>query len=151
MCVGDICRREVITIRADASLCEAARIMREQHVGMLVVLEEAANSPERAVRGVLTDRDIVVTVIGRDADPNELKVGDVMTRNPLLVAETTSVAGALRLMRADAVRRVPVVDHHNALVGVLSIDDVLDRVADQLTTISGAIRGEQTRERVMRP
>ena len=76
---------------------------------------------------------------------------DVMTRNPLLVAEKTSIAGALGLMRMDGVRRVPVVGARNELVGVLSIDDVLDVMANQLAAISGAIRGEQTRERVMRP
>jgi CBS domain-containing protein len=93
----------------------------------------------------------VLTVVGRDAEPKDFKVMDVMTRNPLLIAEGTSVAGALRLMRTDGVRRVPVVGARNELVGVLSIDDVLDVMADELTAISGAIRGEQARERVMRP
>jgi CBS domain-containing protein len=74
-----------------------------------------------------------------------------MTRNPLLVAEGSSVAGVLGLMRADGVRRVPVVGTRNQLVGVLSIDDVLDMVADQLADISGAIRGERAHEQVMRP
>jgi CBS domain-containing protein len=151
MCVGDICRRDVITIEPNASLCDAARVMREKHVGMLVVVGSAADHAERVVQGVLTDRDIVVTVVGRDAEPKDLKVMDVMTRNPLLVAETASVVGVLRLMRVDGIRRVPVVDARNELVGVMSIDDVLDVVADQLTAISGAIRGEQNRERVMRP
>jgi CBS domain-containing protein len=76
---------------------------------------------------------------------------DVMTRNPLLVAEGASVAGVVRLMRTDGVRRVPVVGARNQLVGVISIDDVLDVLADQLTAISGAIRGEQARERELRP
>jgi CBS domain-containing protein len=125
--------------------------MREKHVGMLVVVGPAAEPADRIVQGVLTDRDIVVTVVGRDAEAKDLKVMDVMTHNPLLVAEGTSVAGALRFMRADGVRRVPVVGARNQLVGVMSIDDVLDVVADQLTAISGAIRGEHSRERVMRP
>jgi CBS domain-containing protein len=118
---------------------------------MLVVVGSAAEHADRVVQGVLTDRDIVVTVVGRDADPKELKVEDVMTRNPLLAAEGQSVAAVLRLMRADGLRRVPVVGAHNELVGVLSIDDVLDLVADQLTAISGAIRDERARERAMRP
>lgn len=151
MCVGDICRRDVVTIAPESSLCDAARVMREKHVGMLVVVEPAADPADRTVQGVLTDRDIVITVVGRDAEAKDLKVMDVMTRNPLLVAAGTSVAAVLRLMRMDGVRRVPVVGARNELVGVLSIDDVLDVVADQLTAISGAIRGEQGRERVMRP
>jgi CBS domain-containing protein len=151
MCVGDICRREVVTIAPSAGLGEAAQLMREKHVGVLVVVEPVEGTGDRVVQGVLTDRDIVVTVVGRDAEPKGLKVMDVMTRNPLLVAEGTSIAGALGLMRMDGVRRVPVVGARNELVGVLSIDDVLDVVANQLTAISGAIRGEQARERVMRP
>lgn len=151
MCVGDICRREVVTIAPGADLSEAARVMREKHVGMLVVVEPVEGQADRVVQGVLTDRDIVVTVIGRDAEAKGLKVMDVMTRNPLLAAEGASVAGVLRLMRMDGVRRVPVVGARNELLGVLSIDDVLDVMADQLTAISGAIRGEHARERVMRP
>ncbi len=151
MCVGDICRRDVITISPNASLSDAARVMREKHVGMLVVVGSPADHADRVVQGVLTDRDIVITVIGHDAEPKDLKVVDVMTRNPLLAAEGQSVAAVLRLMRVDGIRRVPVVDARNELVGVMSIDDVLDVVADQLTAISGAIRGEQARERVMRP
>lgn len=151
MCVGDICRREVVTITPDADLSDAAALMRAKHVGMLVVVGSTADHADRVVQGVLTDRDIVITVIGRDAEAKGLKVMDVMTRNPLLIAEGTAVAAALRLMRMDGVRRVPVVGAHNELIGVMSIDDVLDVVADQLTAISGAIRGEQARERVMRP
>ncbi|MGC1458973.1 MAG: CBS domain-containing protein [Steroidobacteraceae bacterium] len=151
MSVGDICRHEVVTITPDAGLCDAARVMREQHVGFLVVVGPAAEHGDRLVQGVLTDRDIVVTVVGRDAEPKDLKVLDIMTRNPLLIAAGTSIAGALALMRADGVRRVPVVGVRNELLGVLSIDDVLDVIANQLTAISGAMRGEQALERAMRP
>ena len=151
MAVGDICSRDVITIAADASLGYAAHLMREMHVGMLVVVGPTAQNGDRVVQGVLTDRDIVVTVVGRDAEPKDFKVMDVMTRNPLLIAAGTSVAAALLLMRTNGVRRVPVVGPRNELIGVLSIDDVLDVVAEELTAISGAIRGERSRERVLRP
>ncbi len=150
MCVGDICRRDVVTITPNANLREAASVMREKHVGLLVVVGSAAEHADRTVQGVMTDRDIVVTVVGRGAEPKDLKVGDVMTRNPLLVAEGASVAGALGLMRTGGVRRVPVVGARNELIGVLSLDDVLDAVASQLMTISGAIRGGQARERTTR-
>jgi CBS domain-containing protein len=150
MSVADICKRDVVTIAPEASLHDAAHLMREKHVGMLIVVEPGAEQADRMVQGVLTDRDIVVTVIGRDAEAKDMKVMDVMTRNPLLVSEGSSVASVLGFMRADGIRRVPVVGTRNQLVGVLSIDDVLDMVADQLADISGAIHGERTRERVMR-
>ena len=75
MCVGDICRREVVTITPDAGLCDAARVMREKHVGILVVVGAATEQGDRLVQGVLTDRDIVVTVVGRDAEPKDLNDG----------------------------------------------------------------------------
>lgn len=150
MAVGDICTRDVVTIEANASLGYAAHLMREKHVGMLVVVGPTAANGDRTVQGVLTDRDIVVTVVGRDAEPQDFKVLDVMTQSPLLIAGGTSVAGALLLMRTNGVRRVPVVGPRNELIGVLSIDDVLDVVAEELTAISGAIRAERSRERLLR-
>jgi len=150
MCVGDICHKDVVTIAPDASLAEAARIMREMHVGMLVVVEPAKDSTDQMVQGVLTDRDLVVTVIGRDADPKDLTVVDVMTRHPHLAVQGQSVASALHLMHAYGIHRVPVVGARSELVGVLSIDDVLAVMADQLTAISGALRDEQSRERRLR-
>jgi CBS domain-containing protein len=151
MCVADICRREVVTIGPRASLVEAATLMREKHVGMLVVVEPVPAGADRIVQGVLTDRDIVTTVVGRDTEPGTLSVGDVMTRSPLLAAEDQTVAAVLRHMRDVGVRRIPVVGTRSQLVGVLSLDDILDGVAEQLMTISAAIRSEQGRERMMRP
>jgi CBS domain-containing protein len=151
MCVGDICSRDVVTTSPQSSLCDAAHRMRERHVGMLVVVEPNSAGSGLCVKGVITDRDIVTSVVGRDADPKLLKVEDVMTRNPLLAAESQSVTAALRLMRTIGVRRVPVVGTRNELTGVLSIDDVLEHVSDQLMTLSRVFRGEQDRERVMRP
>ena len=151
MSVGDICRREVVTIGPQASLVEAAILMREKHVGMLVVAEPVPPGADRTVQGVLTDRDIVTTVVGRDAEPGALTVGDVMTRSPLLAGEDQAVAAVLRHMRDVGVRRIPVVGARTQLVGVLSLDDILDGLAEQLTAISAAIRSEQGRERVLRP
>lgn len=151
MCVADICRRDVVTIAPEASLADAARLMREMHVGMLVVVKPSADGADQLVQGVLTDRDIVVTVIGRGAQPKDFKVEDVMTHKPHVAAQGQSVATVLSLMRAYGIRRVPVVGSRSELVGVLSIDDALDELAKQLAAISGTIRGEQSRERVMRP
>src|SRR6185437_6362157 len=125
----------------------AAHLMREKHVGYLIVSESPHN---RRVMGVLTDRDIVVAVLAQEVDARALKVGDVMTRDPLLIDEGQSIEAVLRHMREAGVRRVPVVDRSGALTGVLSIDDVLEQIADQLINIAGSIRNEQRMERVVR-
>jgi CBS domain-containing protein len=148
MNAGSICKRGVVTVAPTDDLIAAAHAMREKHVGYLVVAESTARN--RRVMGVLTDRDIVVAVLAQEVDAHALKVGDVMTRDPLLIDESQSIEAVLRHMREAGVRRVPVVDGSGALTGVLSIDDVLERIAEQLINIAGSIRNEQRMERAVR-
>lgn len=149
--VQDVRQRDPIAIEAGAGVVDAARLMREKHIGFLIVTEPATPAAQRRVIGVLTDRDLVLAVIARDADPHALSVGDVMTRNPLLIAEDCPLDAALGLMRDAGVRRTPVVGPTGELCGVLSVDDVLEHMAQQLTNIVGSIRGGQRAERVVRP
>jgi len=151
MNVGTLCRREVVSVDAAESLTQAARLMRQRHVGLLVVVEPVASSPDLRVIGVLTDRDIVTAIVAKEADASGFKVGDVMTRSPLLADASASVESTLRTMREVGVRRVPVVGSRNELVGVLSIDDVLDTLAEQLGCVMATIRSEQNQERTVRP
>jgi CBS domain-containing protein len=144
MNAGSVCKRGVVTVAPTDDLIAAAHLMREKHVGYLIVSET------RRVVGVLTDRDIVVAVLAQEVDARAVKVGDVMTRDPLLVEEGQSIEAVLRHMREAGVRRVPVVDRSGALTGVLSIDDVLERMAEQLIDIAGSIRNEQRMERAVR-
>jgi CBS domain-containing protein len=149
MNAGSVCKRGVITVAPTDDLIAAAHVMREKHVGYLIV-SEALPAHSRRVVGVLTDRDIVVAVLAQEVDCRELKVGDVMTRDPLLIDEAQSIEAVLSHMREAGVRRVPVVDRSGALTGVLSIDDVLERIAEQLLNIAGSIRNEQRMERAVR-
>ena len=151
MNVGSICQGDVVTTRPGDDLCVAARLMRERHVGFLIVVEPTTSDADLKVIGVLTDRDIVVTVVAKEADARTLKVEDIMTRNPLLISDSCSLEVALRHMRDAGVRRVPVVGGRTQLVGVLSLDDVLDAFAGQLSDVAGAIRSEQHIERTARP
>jgi CBS domain-containing protein len=149
MNAGTICKREVVTIRETEDLTRAAHLMRERHVGCLIVVEPVTHNQSRVV-GVLTDRDIVVAVLAREVDIRTLKVGDVMTRKPLLAQEEQSVDAVLRYMREVGVRRVPVLDRAGFLAGVLSLDDVLEAIAEQLLNVAGSIRSEQQVERAVR-
>ena len=152
MTVGEICRRKLVTVREMDELTAAARLMRIEHIGHIVVVE-----PDPALQGaakpvgVVTDRDIVVSVVARGADPHALRVGDVMTPHPLVAQESSSVAWALRQMRRIGVRRLPVVDLAEHLVGVLSLDNVLDALAAELLNVAGSIRNERRMESQMRP
>jgi len=151
MNIGKLCQRNVVTVREFDDLTQAAQLMREKHVGYLVVI--APSPAENALRpiGILTDRDIVVAVVGRDINPRELRVGDIMTREPVVIGEGKSVSAALREMRRIGVRRLPIVGSAGQLVGVVSLDDILDHVACDLLEAAGSLRNEHLIESALRP
>lgn len=139
MKVGEICSRDVRTIDKHVPLLEAARRMREEHVGDLIVVEE--HHARRLPIGVLTDRDIVVGVLARDLEHlRTLDVGDVIGADPVVTASDEELlASALRRMRSFGVRRLPVVDASGALVGVLAADDVIAALSDELAEIAALL------------
>ncbi len=152
MSIRSICKRPVVTVTAQTDVVSAARLMREKHVGFLVVIEpDPENVTYGRPLGVLTDRDIVVTVVAREVDPRTLTVADLMNRSPATVGEEDSVSQALRVMRRMGVRRLPVVGSRGMLTGVLSLDDLLDAVAGEVGELSGAVHNEQRIEDVIRP
>ena len=151
MDIANICKREVVTVFEHQELTTAARIMREQHVGYLIVVKARPGDSALEPIGVLTDRDIVVGVVAKGADPSVLRVGDVMTRDPVTMEEHHSIASALKVMRRLGVRRLPVIRRGGALVGVLSLDDVIDALATQLLAATASVRKELAVEPVLRP
>lgn len=139
MNVGSICTRRVITTHPQLDVQAAAELMRQEHVGFLVVVPEQPRGPQPPL-GVITDRDITISVVAKRADPAALRVGDVMSIQPVLVAESDSIDVALRTMRRAGIRRVPVVNGRAEVVGVLSLDDLLEFVAREMESLSGAVR-----------
>ena len=151
MNVADICQRQTITVRQTDELTHAARLMREHHIGYLVVVvNDFADGSQRPV-GVLTDRDIVIGVVARDTDPRTLRVGEVMTEEPVVIDEAESIHTALREMRRIGVRRLPVVSARGQLAGVLSLDDVIDALAGEMQNVAGSLRNERRIEGALRP
>ena len=151
MNVGSLCRKAVVTVRQSDEISAAAGVMRDHHVGYVVVVE--ADLPDGALRpvGVLTDRDLMVSVIARGVDPRTLKVGDVMTRQPVVVAASESIDKALDAMRRVGVRRLPVVGTLGDLHGVLSMDEIIESLAGQLQAVADSLRNEQIIEVALRP
>jgi CBS domain-containing protein len=148
--VGEICSRDVVVARRTTSLVEAARLMRERHVGDVVVVEE--RNGMRVPVGILTDRDVVVGVVAR-CEPylDKLTVGDVVTRAAVATHEDEDIFRLVRRMRAEGIRRMPVVDKYGGLVGIVALDDVLALLADTLLELSGVGPGQQRREARQRP
>jgi CBS domain-containing protein len=144
MTVGQVCNRIVVFAYRDTPLPEAAKLMRENHIGSLVIVDEAARG--RVPVGILTDRDIAVAVVAQALDPRTLTAGEVMTGEPVTANEQDDVLDTLQRMRRRGVRRLPVVAANGTLAGIVTLDDLLELVAEQLGDIVQAITAEQSRE-----
>jgi CBS domain-containing protein len=139
----DFCKPNVVCARRETSLTEAARLMRENHVGCVVVVD----APEggRPI-GILTDRDIVVEIVAADLDHRGVTVAEIMTTPVVTVGEDEDAFAALRAMRLRGIRRVPIVDKDGFLVGITTLDDILDVTGDTFSDIVGAISSERSLE-----
>jgi len=148
MAIGELCNREVVYIFAKESIADAARLMREHHVGSVVVVDQ--DDGGRPI-GMITDRDIAIGVVALGLDPQTILVEGIMRPGIVCVAETDGVTRAVALMRDQGVRRLPVVDERGRLVGLVAADDLLDlfagEVSDLATIVSRGMRRE-ARERV---
>jgi CBS domain-containing protein len=148
MAVGEICNREVVVTGKSASVVEAAQLMRTHHVGDLIVVEER-NGRNHPV-GIVTDRDIVVEVVAAGVNPEALKVVDIMGPEVATVRESEGLFEALRYMRDKGVRRMPVVGSGGELVGILTMDDMLSLLAEEMTELAKLVSHERQREAVGR-
>jgi len=125
-------------------LVDAARAMLEHHVGALVIVDD--EDGHRRPIGVLTDRDIVRGQLARAADLYCLTVADVMSREPLVVSVDLGVGEAIEAMNARGVRRAPVLGASGALVGIVTLDDLLPALAQQLAGLAALMGAQAARE-----
>jgi CBS domain-containing protein len=147
MKVEQIYSRNVIHARRSCSLQEAAKLMREHHVGALLVTDEE-QQPGRAI-GIVTDRDLVLQAVAEGIGPKELTVGEVMSRGPITVPMSADIHEAMETMREHGVRRLAVSGGNAMLVGVVSLDDIVHVLAGEFATLDGIIRTEREREIVV--
>ena len=145
MLAGEVCNREVVIANTDESVMQATKLMREYHVGDVVVVEEQEGV--RVPKGILTDRDIVIELIAQAVDLDAVNIGDVMSCELLIAQESDDVLDILKRMCANGVRRVPVVNQEGGLEGILTVDDVIDLVAEQLQDLAGLTKRQLTEER----
>lgn len=144
MNVGEVCSREVYIFKADEPLANAVAEMMKRHIGAIIIVE---TGPDR-VRpvGIVTDRDVVRGQVSLKKDLPSLTVRDVMTSAPLTVSETSGMAEAIEHMRVRGVRRAPVVNDSGDLVGIVSLDDLLPMVAEELGALARLVGSQARRE-----
>ncbi|MGA9665868.1 MAG: CBS domain-containing protein [Gallionella sp.] len=148
MPVSEICNREVVVVQRSNTLLEAAQLMRQHHVGDVVVVEDRGGV--RVPVGIVTDRDLVVEIMAPAIDQKVFTVGDIMAPELVSVSEDAGMSESIEYMRAKGVRRVPVVDKRGGLVGILTLDDLLELLAEELLSLAKLVRLEQKKETVNR-
>ena len=148
MRVSDFCIRNVVQCTRDASALELSQLMRESHVGDVVVVDQP-NGKKIAV-GIVTDRDLVIEVMAKERDPALVTAKDLMGRELVTVGEGNDVYETAELMRDRGVRRTPVVDDQGGLVGIVTLDDLLRIIGEQLALLARVIARERLQERQSR-
>jgi CBS domain-containing protein len=148
MTLKTICNREVLFAQKNDGLVEAAKLMRDYHAGDVVVIEE--RNGLRYPIGIVTDRDIVVELIAKEVDVNSVTLGDVMCREITVAKEDDDVNDTIKIMRQKGIRRLPVVADNGTLVGIVTMDDLIDLIAEQLKDIAELIGKQQKLEKKYR-
>ncbi|MEQ8662974.1 MAG: CBS domain-containing protein, partial [Gammaproteobacteria bacterium] len=148
MNVRDICHRQVSTLARGDNALDAARLMRDEHVGCVVVVDAGAAGPVPV--GVVTDRDIVVAVTALDLAPEEVTLADIMGAELHVIKHDDGLSDALEVMRTRGIRRLPVIDDDGVLDGIVSADDILAMLADEVSSLASLVAREQRRERERR-
>lgn len=137
MPIESLLRRPVATLPPDARCSEAAKLMRDENIGAVVV----ADADGRPL-GLVTDRDLVVRVIAGGEDAETLRLRDVMSAEPIYRHRGRSIDQVIATMRDLAIRRIPIVDDDGRLRGVVTMDDLLILLADQLGALAETVRQE---------
>lgn len=148
MTIGTIYTRETVTARKDDTIVTVAQLMRRHHVGDIVIVKEGEG--ENVPIGIVTDRDLVVEVLAQELSPDAVTVGDIMSYELVTALDSDGIWTTLQKMRIKGVRRMPVVNQRGGLVGVVSLDDVLGLLSEELSGLTKIVGREQERERSTR-
>ncbi|MEQ9618822.1 MAG: CBS domain-containing protein [Deltaproteobacteria bacterium] len=132
--LDEVINRNVITISPSSPVSEAAYIMMNEDIGALVIVSDNDTRPV----GIITDRDLVISVMAERRNPDEVTVEEVMTKNPVIIDENTDIFEMLRKLSEHSIRRLPVTKR-GKLAGIVSVDDLIVVVATELVNVAIAM------------
>lgn len=136
MSLQSYCRKPLIRIVPEANVTEACQLMEQNNVGCLIVERQGK------LCGILTDRDVALRVAGARRDPDKTLVKDIMTPDPIRISVDKDLRQLTAMMHAYHVRRIPIVNGFDTTVGVVTLDDLLAQLGDEMAEIGKAI-GEE--------
>lgn len=148
MSIGKHCNPNVVCASRDSTVLEAAHLMRHNHVGDVIIVDQV-DGGVRPV-GIVTDRDIVVEVVSTGLDAATIKLGDLPTRPLVTARDRSGYSEIVRMMAQHGVRRIPVIDDAGLLVGIITLDDLLQQLAPPLAELSNIALRERAQEFLVR-
>ena len=149
MSISEICHRDVVTLQCDATVQEAAKLMRQHHIGDIIIVDNRNGA--QIPTGIVTDRDLIVEVVATELDVAVLTVGDIMAKELFTAKESMEIFEAIQYMRRKTIRRLPVVDEDGGLVGILTLDDALALLSEELLNLAKLVGYERKKEILHRP
>lgn len=132
MSLREICRTDVITLKKNSTLQEAARLMEENHVGCIVITQD--NGKNR-VAGIITDRDLALT-LGSAQNPQQMKISEMMKNYPITAQKDDGIFEVTQLMQEHGVKRIPVTNEDGSLFGIVSADDLLGLIGEEIRNLA---------------
>jgi len=122
---GDVMTENLVFCTPGDTVSKVAQLMKRQDIGPVLIVD---NERSKTLVGIVTDRDLAIKVVGEGRDPQNTKVEEVMTRKLVTCHADDSIENAMKAMAQYQLRRIPVVDDNNRLVGIISQADVATRV-----------------------
>lgn len=144
MKIEGMCTHSIVTADRSRTLQECAALMGESHVGSVLVTEETPGGAQ--AMGIVTDRDLVVEAMARGVAPGQASIGQITARRLVTVPSSASIDEAIQVMKSEGVRRLLVATPDRRLVGIISMDDLLDALAGELADVVQGIRSGFARE-----
>lgn len=149
MSIANLCSRDVVTVDQHLPLRDAARLMRDEHVGALVLTAEDSPGGTR-VAGIVTDRDLAIEALARGLDTGTTTVGELTSGRPVAVPDYASIEQAIATMREEGLRRLLVTNEERELLGIVTLDDLIEALAGELADLTDALRAGSRREAATR-
>ncbi|POB12704.1 cyclic nucleotide-binding/CBS domain-containing protein [Halobacteriovorax sp. DA5] len=145
MAIKDIIQKDVVIINSNATLKDAAKQMYEKHVGAIVVVDNITGKKNTPV-GILTDRDIAISFGKEGKIEPYSKVSEIMTQNVVLCTPKDSIVDTIKKMQANGIKRIPVVNSRDQIVGIISSDDIIQRLGNEIHDLSQIVKLEIEKE-----
>jgi CBS domain-containing protein len=143
MSIKAICECDVVTVDKEASIHDTAKIMKKYNVGNVVVVDSIENNNKPI--GIITDRDIVIKIVADEGDAKQICAGDAMSEDLLVLKSYQGIQEALDMMSAKGVRRAPIINDENKLVGIATVDDLFMLIAEEANSLAKLIRKQVAR------